>query len=91
MLAAHRALYGANAFTIREAVLYELQAEKIAQMRTWNDDEIERLRRRSKREARAILKRRKDHWQGRSFTALCFTAESEIDRFIERVRRRNKQ
>jgi len=90
--AAHRALFGANAFTMLEATLYEGQAELIAQVRTWNDEEIVRLTARTKREARNIIKRRKKDWHDNSYDLLCFIADRETDKFIKRIReRQNKQ
>jgi hypothetical protein len=83
--AAHRALYGSFAFPLHEATLYEAQAERIAAMRTWNEEEIHRLSERTKREARNILRRRKEDWREKTFDDLCAIADSEIDEYIVQV------
>ena len=57
----------------------------IAQMRTWNDDEIDSLIRRTKREASNIIKRRVEGWRGHTFIELCFAADKEIEDFFKKV------
>lgn len=89
--AAHRAVYGENAFTIREASLYEGMADKIARMRNWNDEELQRLATKSKREARNIMKQRKSDWRDKTFETLCFLVDRDIDKFIERTRKRKRK
>lgn len=68
--AAQRAIYGANAFTLHEATVYEGQAEKIAETRNWNESEVNRLTERTKREARNIIKKRKQDWRNKSYDEL---------------------
>lgn len=88
--AAHRAIYGVNAFTLLEATRYEDQADEIAKLRTWNEDEVARLIERTKREARNIIKQRQERWRDKSFDTLCTIANREIDKFVARVRERQK-
>lgn len=84
--AAHRAIYGANAFTLHEATVYEGQAEKIAEARNWNEGETNRLIERTKREARNIIKNRKQDWRDKSYGELCFLADRAIDKYMKKVR-----
>lgn len=86
--AMHRAIYGDAAFTIREAALYEGQAQKIADMRNWNDQELAQTAQRAKRDTRNLMKQRQDDWHGKSYDELCFLADREIDKFIMRTKER---
>src|SRR4051812_45364866 len=89
--AAHRALYGPFAFTIRQAELYEGQAAEIAQLRTWNDAEIVVLTVRSKREAKNIIKRNRDRWRDRTFKMIVQVSDLEIDKYMREVLERNQK
>ncbi len=82
--AAHLPLYPGNAFTIKEALLYEMQAEDLAQARRWNDQEIETFREKSKRGAANVIRKRAFDHRGREFEDLLAVAEAEIDKFIEK-------
>ena len=82
--AGHIALYPESTYAIREVVLYEEQAEALAQMRHWNEQEIETFRDKSKRGAANVIRKRKYDHRGRKFQDLLAVAESEIDEFIEK-------
>ncbi len=86
--AAHLALYPGNAFAIKEAVLYEMQAEDLAQARRWNDQEIETFLKKSKRDAANVIRTRAIDYRGRKFDNLLAVAETEIDKFIEKELRK---
>lgn len=57
--AGHLALYPGSTFAIREVVLYEEQAGKLAEMRTWNEQEVKEFRTRSARHAGNLIRQRK--------------------------------
>jgi len=86
--AAHRALYPRHAFSIREAMLYEAQAEDFALARHWNDLEIEIFREKSTREAINEIRRREHDYRGRKFQDLVAVAKKKIDQFIAKELRR---
>lgn len=90
--AAHRALDPDNPFTLREAVLYETQAEDASDMRRWNENEIVRFRDLAIRYAANVIKRRTTYHRGRTERELIDTAIEKIDGFIagEIKRKRNK-
>ncbi len=83
--AAHRAIYGEHAFTFMEAKRYEGLAEEVAKLRTYNPEEIARLIERSKREARNIIKKRKQGEQAKVLKGFYATAEAEIETFIAKA------
>lgn len=88
--AAHRAIYGANAFTIMEAQLYEGQAEEVAELRTYNEQEIADLVARSRREARNIIKKRRQGDPTKILETFYATADAEIQDFVVKVLRQRR-
>jgi hypothetical protein len=84
--AAHRAVYGEDAFTLLEATRYQAEAEEIASIRTLNEEELARLMERTKRTARNIIKRRKEHWGDQRYIPLCSIADDAIEKFIRKIR-----
>lgn len=82
--AAHLALEPKSAFSLREAWLYQTQAEEEAAMRSWNDEEIEFFRNRAQSYARNEIKKRTHSHHGRSEEQLIATALSEIEGFIDK-------
>lgn len=90
--AAHLALEPDSAFSIREAWLYETQAEEEAEMKTWNENEVVWFRERASRLATNVIKKRTRSHRGRDVQELNVIAIAEIDEFIEEVvpRKRNK-
>lgn len=69
-------------------MLYEMQAEDLAQARRWNDQEIETFREKSKRDAANVIRKRAFDRRGRKFEDLLTIAETEIDTFIEKELRK---
>jgi len=80
--AAHRALNPDSAFSIREAMLYEAQAEQIAEMKTWNADEKTFFRERALRYASNIIKKQTRSHRGRTAAEILKEATAALDKFI---------
>lgn len=81
--AAHMALYPKSGFAIKEVVLYEEQAEELAQARHWNEQEIEIFREKPKRHAASVIRSREYDYRGRKLQDLLAVAENRIDKFIK--------
>ncbi len=86
--AAHRALEPNSAFSIREAWLYETQAEEEAEMRTWNETEVTFFRERARRYAENVIKKRTRSHRGRSGHEINAEAIKTVDEFIARELKR---
>ena len=80
--AAHRALDPESAFSVREAWLYETQASEEAEMRTWNEIEINFFKERASRYANNIIKKRARSHRGRTIEEIYTEAMTLIDEFI---------
>jgi hypothetical protein len=80
--AAPRALEPNDPISLREAVLYESQAEDEAAMRRWNEREIELFRERAIRYASNVIKKRTRSHRGRSVATIIESAVKALDQFI---------
>ena len=79
--AAHIALYKNFPYTMREAILYFGEAQKLAEVKSWNEADIEYVMEKAIRKAKKVIMSRS--LEDKRFQELIDIAQEKIKRFIQ--------